>query len=211
MANKRNMDETTKASARADARSVRTINAIGTGNNHGRSSAIVTNPGDNTKYIKHSLRLSAFPKMDVNNEYEVQKRILDYFDICAEDDMKPSVPGLALIFGLGRQSLMQIINGSYPRCKNSTSIELLQRAYNMLDLQMNNYLTDGKVNPVAGIFLMKNHFNYADKTEVAMSNELSLGTESTAKQLEDKYLSSMGQIIDTDVKDVTAERTDSDE
>ena len=73
----------------------------------------------------------------------------------------------------------------------------------MLDLQMNNYMTDGKVNPVAGIFLMKNHFNYADKQEVSVSNDLQLGTETTAKQLEDKYLQSMGQIIDTDVKDVT--------
>ena len=167
-------------------------------------STVVTNPGDNARYIEHTLRLATLQVVDMNDPNQVRDRIVDYLSICAEEDIKPSVPGLALAFDLSRTQLNRLLYGDLrSQCRNKDCISLIQKAYNMLDLQMNNYMTDGKVNPVAGIFLMKNHFNYADKQEVSVSNDLQLGTETTAKQLEDKYLQSMGQIIDTDVKDVT--------
>jgi len=43
--------------------------------------------------------------------------------------------------------------------------ELIKKAYKLLENMMENYMQNGKINPVAGIFLSKNNFGYVDKVE----------------------------------------------
>ena len=66
---------------------------------------VQTEPGDNRKYILHSLRLYDLPKCNLKSVEEVTQRITDYFAICAEDDMKPSVAGLALAMDITKEYL----------------------------------------------------------------------------------------------------------
>ena len=62
---------------------------------------------------------------------------------------------------------------------------LIKRAYAILNAQLEDYMQNGKVNPVTGIFLGKNHFQYTDKQEieVAAKND----AESTPEELDMKY------------------------
>ena len=60
---------------------------------------------------------------------------------------------------------------------------------------MEDYLLNGQINPVAGIFLMKNNFNYKDQTEVVQTTN----TETTRPdELISKY-----DIIDVDFTEKT--------
>ena len=52
--------------------------------------------GENTKYLLHDMKLSSLPAINVNNPVEMQQRINDYFRICSEDDIKPSVSSTLL-------------------------------------------------------------------------------------------------------------------
>ena len=70
----------------------------------------------------------------------------------------------------------------------------------MLDAQMSDYMQNGKINPVSGIFLMKNNFGYADKTEVVVTPNSPLGAETSQKELEDKYMDSVVD-VDDDILD----------
>ena len=49
-----------------------------------------------------------------------------------------------------------------------------------------DYMQNGKINPVSGIFLGKNHFGYKDQTELKVATN---GEEATIpqEQLEEKY------------------------
>lgn len=38
-----------------------------------------------------------------------------------------------------------------------------------MNAQLEDYMQNGKVNPVTGIFLSKNHFGYQDKQEITVS------------------------------------------
>lgn len=49
----------------------------------------------------------------------------------------------------------------------------------------------GKINPVSGIFLMKNNFGYADKQEVVLTPNNPLGDQTTNEELEQRYLESV--------------------
>ena len=126
-----------------------------------------TKPGDNTRYLRNSLKLWNLPKVDMSNAEQVGNRIYEYFKICEEDDMKPSVAGLALALDCDRVYLWEIREGK--KGKNPAVANTLKRAMKLLDAQMVDYMQNGKINPVSGIFLMKNNFGYADKQEVVVT------------------------------------------
>ncbi len=52
-------------------------------------------------------------------------------------------------------------------------------------------MQNGKINPVSGIFLMKNNFGYADKSEVVLTPNNPLGESRSQAELEQKYLDAL--------------------
>lgn len=155
-------------------------------------------PGDSKKFINNSMRIFNLPKIDISNAEQVKSRVQEYFDICGEDDVKPSVAGLALALGIDRRRLWEIREGV--RSKNPEVSDTLKSAMQLLDLQMTDYMQNGKINPVSGIFLMKNNFGYADKQEVVVTPNNPLGDGQDEKQLEEKYQDSV--IIDAEAQDI---------
>lgn len=138
-------------------------------------------PGEHSKYLKHSLRMWNWTRPDMTSLEAVENRIQEYFNICAEDDIKPSVEGLAVAFDVDRKQLWRWANGvqSTIDCDISHTIK---KAYTVLNLQMVDYMQNGQINPVSGIFLMKNNMAYTDSTEVIVTPNSPLGTESSAEE-----------------------------
>ena len=60
-----------------------------------------------------------------------------------------------------------------------------------MNLMMEDYMQNGKINPVSGIFLMKNNFGYADKQEVVLTPNNPLGEQKSNAELEERYLESV--------------------
>lgn len=135
-------------------------------------STVQPEPGDNTKYLMHNMTMMQWKRPDMSNAEEVEQRVFDYFNLCAQNDMKPSVAGLALAFGVSRVTIWRWANKQQDdligRIISSDSCNALKRAYILLNAQMEDYMQNGRINPVAGIFMMKNHFGYEDKTEVVV-------------------------------------------
>ena len=63
--------------------------------------------------------------------------------------------------------------------KNADVVDTLKKAMKLLDLQMTNYMQNGKINPVSGIFLMKNNLGYTDKQEVIVTLKKTLDGDMT--------------------------------
>lgn len=165
----------------------------GTGGNKRPDSTAQLQPGDNRKFLEHDLKMWDWPAVDMTKPEAVTERIGNYFRICAEDDMKPSVAGMALAFGMDRRRLWEIANGVVGTNSVTHSVapearDALKKAYYFLNAQMENYMQNGKINPVAGIFLMKNNMGYADKQEVVLTPNQQLGDQVPAEDLEKKYL-----------------------
>lgn len=146
-------------------------------------------PGDNTKYINHSLEIMKWPKPDMDSLEAVQQRCIDYFSLCGKNDMKPTFAGLALAFGVDRMTLWRWCNNQ-PRSRDlSDSVRCtIKKARDFINAQMEDFMQNGKINPVAGIFLMKNNMNYTDQQEVILKPDSPLGEASSAEDLRKKYL-----------------------
>lgn len=174
----------------------------GTGGNKRPDSTVQAEPGDNRKYLEHSLKMWKWPRVDMKKPEDVLERVTLYFQTCADDDMKPSVAGLALAFDIDRRTLWKWINGVQSDFVASESRDALKKAYQILNAQMENYMQNGKINPVAGIFLMKNNMGYQDKQEVVVTPNQQLGEQIPAEKLEQKYLE---DVIGVSVNDYEAD------
>lgn len=167
--------------------------------------SVQADPGDNRKYLLHNMAVNALADthVEMTDEQAVAERITAYFQICAENDMKPSVAGFALAFGVSRKCLWEWVTGQRQKGFMSDNVrKLLERAYNVLNAQMEDYMQNGKINPVAGIFLMKNNMGYEDKKEITVAPGATLGEDVPAEDLRRKYL----EAVETD----GAERAESE-
>ena len=120
--------------------------------------------GENTRYTLHALDLAMLPKIDLTDPEKVAERTKTYFQMCIQNDMKPTMAGYALALDVDRMVLQKIIYGA--KDIGDVSREIVIKAYRMLTAQMEDYMSNGKINPVAGIYLMKNNMNYSDRENV---------------------------------------------
>ena len=121
-------------------------------------------PGDNSRYLAHAMTVRSFPKIDISDPVQVENRINEYLVLCMENDMKPTVKGFCnALGGISRNTLWTWRTGQY---RKGTHEEIIVRAYDVLEEMWENYMSNGKINPVAGIFLGVNNFGYRDVKQV---------------------------------------------
>ena len=64
----------------------------------------------------------------------------------------------------------------------------IKRAYNFMENLWENYMQNGKINPVSGIFLGKNNFGYQDKTEYVVTPNVHQDTDYDTEDVKKRYL-----------------------
>jgi hypothetical protein len=64
---------------------------------------------------------------------------------------------------------------------------LIKKAYKGMELLWENYMLNGKINPVSGIFLGKNNFSYSDSQEYVIRPGSAMGAEGDPAQMAQKY------------------------
>ena len=148
--------------------------------------------GDNANFLSVSMKLFNLPKVDLHNPDEVEHRLNQYFQIYYEADLKPTVAGMAMALGVARRRLWEIRNGVKMGGQSeydlpTLTLDLVKKAYFLLENQWETYMQQGKINPVSGIFLGKNNFGYKDQQEMVLTpntnNEPDYDVESIKKRL----------------------------
>ena len=157
------------------------------------SLAPVTEPGDNTKYLQVSLKLMTLPDIDMKDPNQVAMRLEEYFSIQAEADLKPTVAGLGLALnGMDRRRLWEIRTGTLQGGVGNFNLpqetmDLIKKAYKLMENLWENYMQNGKINPVSGIFLGKNNFGYQDKTEYVVTPNTHSDSDYNAEDIKKRY------------------------
>ena len=151
-------------------------------------------PGDNTRIVQTSMKFFDMPKVDLYDSESVRDRLGEYFKIYGEADLKPTVAGMAMCLGVDRRRLWDIKTGNYVNVggyKNlpPETVDLVKKAYEILETTMENYANAGKINPVMAIFMMKNHFGYQDKTEYVLTPNQKTESDYDAEDIRKRYLS----------------------
>ena len=123
-------------------------------------------PGDNSRFLRHALTTLNMPPIDISDEKQVEERIEWYFNHCADNEMKPTVKGLCNAIGISRNTLRTWYNEEY---RGATHSAMIKKAYDLLEELWEDYMLNGKINPVSGIFLGRNHWGYQDKIDLVVT------------------------------------------
>lgn len=123
-----------------------------------------------------------------------------YFKLCYKDGVKPSPAGLALAIGVSRLTLLNWASGN-SRLQNSEVIaNLLQRC----ETFMVSSMMAGTVNPVPGLFFLKNNHGYKDESTIKVDSK---DKQLTDDELRKKYIE-RGSIIDADFTEKDKDKKD---
>lgn len=131
-------------------------------------------PGDNTRYLRFALASLDLPPIDISDEKQVAQRIKDYFSFCLDNDRKPNMRGLGNWLGVDRTTVHSWMVGEY---RAETHSHLIKKAVDIMEELWVDYMTNGKVNPAAGIFLGKNMFGYKDVQDVIIQPKTGITDE----------------------------------
>ena len=150
---------------------------------------LMVEPGDNAKYIKNAMALASLPKIDLQDPDAVAERIEKFFEIQFESDLKPTVSGLGLALDLDRRRLWEIRTDVPDRNKDLPTLtrDFIKKAYKMMENLWENYMQNGKINPVSGIFLGKNNFGYQDKTEYVVTPNTNSDSDYSTDDIRKRY------------------------
>lgn len=129
-----------------------------------------TEPGLNAKTTLFGITLHNLPPINVNEPEQVKIRINEYFSICNQFDLKPTIAMLAVSFGISRITLFNWLNGKNNTLQNRESINAIKSAYDVINGLYETYLNAGSMNPVSCFFLMKNNYGYKDVTDYVVTN-----------------------------------------
>jgi hypothetical protein len=140
-------------------------------------------PGDNSRYLGHALTIMRMPIVDLNDPEAVRERCEWYFEHCFSNDMKPTVSGLCNAFKISRKTLLEWKRGTY---RKDTHQAIILDAYAVMETLWEDYMQNGKINPVSGIFLAKNNYDYTDKQEMVLTPNTQQETVDVAT-IEAKY------------------------
>ncbi len=164
-------------------------------------------PGDNTKFVMVSMQLCNLPDIDLYCPDQVQERINEFFSIMAENDMKPTVAGLGLALnGLDRRRLYEIRNdllrgGHTEWDLPEPTVVAIKKAYKLMENLWEVYMQNGKINPVTGIFLGKNNFNYVDKVEHVVTPNTKSDADYSEEDMKRRYMIEDGSEVETTLED----------
>lgn len=142
-------------------------------------------PGDNSKYIRHALATLNLPPIDIADPKQVSDRIDWYFHHCADNEMKPTVTGFCNALGVHKDTIRTWYNGEF---RAGTHQDIIRRAYRVLEELWEDYMLNGKINPVSGIFLGKNQWTgYNDKQELVLTPNTNGINDVDVAAIEAKY------------------------
>jgi hypothetical protein len=150
-------------------------------------------PGDNSKIVLTNMKFFDMPRVDLHDPAAVHERLCEYFKIYGEADLKPTVAGMAMCLGVDRRRLWEIktgaaVGGTTKNDLPPETLDLVKKAYDILETSMENYANAGKINPVMAIFMMKNHFGYQDKTEYVLTPNQKQESDYDADEISKRYL-----------------------
>lgn len=158
------------------------------------NNGLMAEPGDNAKYLALGMKLFSMPPIDLKDPEQVNNRLMEFFQLHADADMKPTVSGMGMALGLDRRRLWEIKTGNFGTQKTLSELPTLtkdsiKKAYEYMEILWENYMQNGKINPVSGIFLGKNNFGYQDKTEYVVTPNMNNDSDYSAEDIKSRYLS----------------------
>lgn len=154
--------------------------------------------------LTHTTRYYTIARATTYEEMDI--RIQEYFQVCINDGMIPTVEGLWLCLGMQKDTFLEIARGKM----GNRSAELLKNARLCVQQCTTQLALGGKIDKILYIFLSKNHFDLHDKTEHEVSHIDHLGVQDSKEAIEQRLGSRLQETVEPSIIDVDCDDADDD-
>lgn len=144
-------------------------------------------------YIKHCRLSTEMPDIDITDPKQIKERMEWYINLCENDGIKPTVSGMCNALGISRKTLYRWEQGEY---RKDTHQYIVVKYKKFLEELWETQMVEGKINPITGIFIGKNHFGYTDKQEIELAPKNPLGDTQNTAEVEQRYIESVAEDFD---------------
>lgn len=134
----------------------------------------------NVRHINHAERLASMEPLEIWDAEHIGNRTIEYLERCKEDGVRVNLSAYALSMGTTPDGLNELVADK--RLTDETRCALL-KGISMVEAVMIEMMMEQRINPVTGIFLLKNHFGYKDQSEISFKGHI----ETDKKTLQAKY------------------------
>lgn len=141
-----------------------------------------------SRCVTETLRTYAMPK--VRSDDELEQRLADYFQHCAETGERPTVEQMAQCTGWPVQEVYEWETGRLKGFSPETAT-IVKKAKAFLRVFDAKMVAEGALNPVVYIFRAKNYYGMKDQQDVVLSPSSPFGSEPDEKQLASDYLKAL--------------------
>ena len=118
------------------------------------------------KILAFNMVLFHLPKITDRNDYtQIQDRTDLFFNLCIQHGITPTLAGYSLSLGIDRHTLYNWLNNKTEYIKNTECFHVIKNAYDFINSSYENLLTEGKIVPVSGFFLLQNNYGYKQQTD----------------------------------------------
>lgn len=122
-------------------------------------------PGEMADIVRHCVTTGMmWEPIDNKDPVQLQQRVLEYFNYCIENDMKPGNLGLYATWGIDRRTPYSQLQ----REPNSLRTVTIKKSLDILSAIREQLAANGKINPVTAIFWQKNFDGLKDQQEVIL-------------------------------------------
>ena len=132
-------------------------------------------------YVRDALALAKWPKIDTSDAEAVSQRVDEYAAFCQEHDAVPTMSGLALVLGVDKFTIHRWETGEL---RGAAHRDAIKKARYLIEESINRLLMEGKMNPAAGIFMLKNWYGYKDNVDINVTPVTSMAESLPAERIE---------------------------
>lgn len=126
--------------------------------------------------------------VDLHNPEDVRRAIIEYFDRCERNSLRPGNLGLYAALGMNKSDWANAKLGKSKTKVSPESIRLIEKATYALGQYREGLALEGKLNPVTFIFMGKNYDGMEDNSRVEVTAstgpQAQLTPAEVAKQIE---------------------------
>lgn len=141
-----------------------------------------------SRCVTETIRTYQMPP--VRDDAELEKRLADYFQYCAEHGERPTVEQLAQCTGWSTKEVYDWETGRLKGFSPMTGA-IVKRAKEFLRVFDAKMVAEGALNPVVYIFRAKNYYGMRDQQDLVVEPRQPMGPAPDEKQLAAEYLKSL--------------------
>ena len=128
---------------------------------------------------KHALEVALWDEIDTKDPEQLRDRTLKYLQYCIDNKIKPGNLGLYNAWGLTKGEVSNI----QQREPNSLRAGVIKKSRQIMSQIREQLMSDGKINPVTGIFWQKNWDGLKDQQEVVVEPKKQIEADQTPEQV----------------------------